>query len=83
MAGFIPAIHVLSEAAAEKAWMAGTSPAMTKKTHVPSAWERSENTTRIFGQALRSIAQRCVSKDEINFFTSRTCIAASWFETAP
>jgi hypothetical protein len=29
MAGFIPAIHVLVKLPLEKAWMAGTSPAMT------------------------------------------------------
>jgi hypothetical protein len=29
MAGFIPAIHVLSCCEAVKTWMAGTSPAMT------------------------------------------------------
>jgi hypothetical protein len=29
----------LNDIAAENAWMAGTSPAMTKKTHISSAWE--------------------------------------------
>jgi hypothetical protein len=58
MAGFIPAIHVLARLQQKRAWMAGTSPAMTKKTHIPSAWERPENTTRIFGQTLRMTPSR-------------------------
>jgi len=31
MPGLVPGIHVLTEVAARKAWMAGTSPAMTKE----------------------------------------------------
>jgi hypothetical protein len=44
--------------------MAGTEPAMTKRESFSSGWRAPENAERIFGQALRSIAQRCVSKDE-------------------
>jgi hypothetical protein len=31
MPGLVPGIHVLTSIAARKTWMAGTSPAMTKK----------------------------------------------------
>jgi hypothetical protein len=31
MPGLVPGIHVLTSSAARKTWMAGTSPAMTKK----------------------------------------------------
>jgi hypothetical protein len=31
MPGLVPGIHVLTKVAARQTWMAGTSPAMTKK----------------------------------------------------
>jgi hypothetical protein len=41
MAGFIPAIHVLAMLQEEKAWMAGTSPAMTKQTHISKTLDKN------------------------------------------
>jgi hypothetical protein len=35
MPGLVPGIHVFTSATKEKAWMAGTSPAMTRKVWVP------------------------------------------------
>ena len=46
MPGLVPGIHVLTNVAARKAWMAGTSPAMTK------GGERLRMTTTHNGAAL-------------------------------
>jgi hypothetical protein len=34
MAGLVPAIHVLFDAAGKKTWMPGTRPGMTKEPHI-------------------------------------------------
>jgi uncharacterized protein len=54
MPGLVPGIHVFTEAAARKTWMAGTSPAMTKKPE--KAMNRTEalKKLRTFADPLRA-----------------------------
>jgi hypothetical protein len=52
MPGLVPGIHVLAANLARKTWMAGTSPAMTKKRIVFRRLERAQKILAAFSVRL-------------------------------
>jgi hypothetical protein len=66
MPGLDPGIHVLAARTARKTWMAGSSPAMTKKArHI---WTVRKNLKMLaaFSVGPRGASlSRCLSKDEV------------------
>jgi hypothetical protein len=81
MPGLVPGIHVLPSLNPRKTWMAGTSPAMTKKRIVFRELERFENVGCTSNQAFRvkmDLAARyfrCLLRSQRQTFTDATAMS--------